>query len=469
MQNYESARVLIVGDVMLDHYYRGSTDRISPEAPVPVVHVKETDSHPGGAGNVALNIASLNGQVTLLGIVGEDEAKNKLDQHLSKANVQTNWISLPHHPTITKLRVLSQHQQMIRLDFEQALSPIDKSDLYAQFDSLLEEHNVVILSDYGKGTLSDPQYFIQAAKAKGKTVLVDPKGSSFEKYRGADLITPNFKEFTTIVGECSDTEAICQKGQHLMNKLDLGAILVTRGSEGMTLISEGNEPETIPTQARDVYDVTGAGDTVIAVLALSLSQGADITRAMRRANAAAGIVVGKVGSASCTPEELHRTLNKSNPIQRGIVNDEQAKIAIESAQARSEKVVFTNGCFDILHPGHVDYLKEAKAQGSMLIVAINSDESVAKLKGPTRPINQLSHRLEMLAALECVDWVVSFDDDTPKRLLSLLKPDVLVKGGDYRRDEIVGYDIVEQYGGTVKPLMLREGLSTTSIIEKIRQ
>lgn len=469
MPQLSDCRVLIVGDVMLDRYYRGSTSRISPEAPVPVVHVKQDECLAGGAANVALNIASLEGQVKILGIIGQDENANKLKSSLDSEHIECHFASSPRISTITKCRVMSQHQQMLRLDFEDNLNEVDKAQLEGLYAESLEEVDAVILSDYGKGTLSNPQFFIQMAKAKGIPVLVDPKGTDFEKYRGATCITPNFKEFTGVVGPCPDEKSILSRGLELLEKLDLDALLVTRGSEGMTLIRRAEEPLHHPTRAREVFDVTGAGDTVIAVFTMALASKHNYKTAMHLANTAAGITVAKLGAATVSPIELNRELHKVTEMSMGVVNEEQAIQAIEKCQLMGEKVVFTNGCFDILHVGHISYLREAREQGDALIVAVNSDESVAALKGPTRPIVPLAERMEMLAALGCVDWVIAFADETPRRLLRLLKPDVLVKGGDYSREEIVGYEIVEEYGGEVTPLCLKPGRSTTSIIEKIKQ
>lgn len=469
MQNCENGKVLIVGDVMLDRYYCGDTERISPEAPVPIVRVLNDFCYPGGAGNVALNIAALKGQVSIIGLVGHDETNERLQKHLKDANIATEFHQQNDHPTITKLRILSQNQQILRLDFEQPLTNIDKTPLHQKFDTLMSQHDVLVLSDYGKGTLSDPQTYIQKARSNNIPVLVDPKGSCFEKYRGATLITPNFNEFTGVVGECPDTETLNQKGLKLLQDLDLEALLVTRGSEGMTLIHKDKAPISIPTRAIDVYDVTGAGDTVIGVFALAIATGENYENAMEAANAAAGIVVGKVGSATATPEELHQALITANPIQKGVLTKSEAQEAIKIAQKCGDKVVFTNGCFDLLHAGHITYLKEAKEQGDMLIVAVNTDESVKQIKGETRPIVPLQERMEMLASLKCVDWVVPFEEETSEPIIKALRPDCLVKGGDYAIEEIVGYDYVLSYGGSVKSLTLREGLSTTSIIEKIQK
>lgn len=468
MQNLSQCRVLIVGDAMLDRYLRGGTSRISPEAPVPIVHVKEDETLAGGAANVALNIASLGGSAELLGIVGQDEAADKLQESLSKAGIEYSFQSSENIPTIMKSRVMSNHQQMLRIDFEQPLDLIDKTDLQNRYLKALENTDVVVLSDYGKGTLSDPQFFIQAAKKKGIPVLVDPKGTDFDKYKDASYITPNFKEFTGVVGECADEKCILSRGLELAKRLNLEGLLVTRGAEGMTLIRQGAEPLHHPTRAREVFDVTGAGDTVIAVFAMGIASKQDLDTTMHLANTAAGVTVSKLGAATVTLMELQRELHKNTPIQTGVINEEDAARAIETSHLMGEKVVFTNGCFDILHVGHVSYLREAQAQGDRLIIAVNSDASVKALKGDSRPIVPLEERMEMLASLDCVDWVVPFDDDTPKRLLTLLQPDVLVKGGDYDREEIVGYEIVEGYGGEVKPLCLKPGRSTTNIIEAIK-
>ncbi len=466
---FDKARVLVVGDIMLDRYWYGPTQRISPEAPVPVVKIQQDEDRPGGAANVALNIASLNGQVTLAGITGEDEAASTLKTHLSAMDIDCQFVQSAAHPTITKLRVLSRNQQLLRLDFEESFAEIDKQPLIEQTKALVAKHDLLLLSDYDKGTLSDVQALIKAANAHNVPVLVDPKGTDFSRYRGATLITPNLSEFEAVVGHCKTEAEIVSKGQALLKELDLTAMLVTRSEQGMTLLRHGHEEFHLPTQAREVYDVTGAGDTVIATLALAIAANADFTQASALANIAAGIVVGKLGTSTVSEAELSAELTSGQESGFGVLSEEQLKIAVALAQARGENIIMTNGCFDILHAGHVSYLNTAKTLGSRLIVAVNNDASVTRLKGPGRPVNPVDRRMAVLAGLGAVDWVVPFSEDTPQRLIANILPNTLVKGGDYKVEDIAGGAEVIAAGGDVKVLNFEDGISTTKIINAIRQ
>jgi len=466
---FDKARVLVVGDIMLDRYWYGPTQRISPEAPVPVVKIQQDEDRPGGAANVALNIASLNGNVTLAGITGEDEASSTLKTHLSAMNIDCQFLQSSAHPTITKLRVLSRNQQLLRLDFEESFAEIDKQPLIEQTKALVANHDLLLLSDYDKGTLSDVQALIKAANEHNVPVLVDPKGTDFSRYRGATLITPNLSEFEAVVGHCKTEAEIVSKGQALLKELDLTAMLVTRSEQGMTLLRHGHEEFHLPTQAREVYDVTGAGDTVIATLALAIAANADFTQASALANIAAGIVVGKLGTSTVSEAELSAELTSGQESGFGVLSEEQLKIAVELAQARGENIVMTNGCFDILHAGHVSYLNTAKTLGSRLIVAVNNDASVTRLKGVGRPVNPVDRRMAVLAGLGAVDWVVPFSEDTPQRLIANILPNTLVKGGDYKVEDIAGGAEVIAAGGDVKVLNFEDGISTTKIINAIRQ
>jgi len=469
LPEFNRAAVLVVGDLMLDRNWQGDTSRISPEAPVPVVHVKEVEDRPGGAGNVALNIAALESTVTLLGYTGNDDAGRSLQTLLEEANVQCQFELLPDQPTITKLRVLSRHQQLIRLDFEDSFHHMPVAQLRADFDTALLEHEVVILSDYGKGTLACAPELIAAATAAGKKVLVDPKGSDFEKYRGATLITPNWSEFQAIVGECKTDQDVVERGAKLLLDLQLEALLITRGEKGMTLLQPDQAPIHLPTQAQEVFDVTGAGDTVISTLAASLAAGASFSEATVLANQAAGLVVAKLGTATISQQELKSSLHTLDDTPSGYVNAEQLDAAVRTARINGEKIVLTNGCFDILHPGHVRYLQQAKALGDRLIILVNDDASVSRLKGPERPINDLATRAEMLSALACVDWVSEFKEDSPREHICRILPDVLVKGGDYQNiEDIAGHDCVAKAGGTTLVLDYVDGCSTTNLIKNIR-
>ena len=467
MPRYDQAAVLVVGDVMLDRYWHGGTSRISPEAPVPVVKVEQIEDRPGGAANVALNIAALGAPAVLVGVTGADEAAGSLRDSLAAAGVQAHFQQIAAQPTIVKLRVLSRHQQLLRMDFEEPFHT-DAEALAADVERLLAGIRVLVLSDYGKGALQNHQALIQLARAKGIAVLADPKGKDFSIYRGASLITPNLSEFETIVGHCRDEAELVAKGDALMRELELGALLVTRGEHGMTLLRPEQAPLHLPARAREVFDVTGAGDTVISTLAASLAAGEELPQAVALANLAAGIVVAKLGTAAISAPELRRAVQREEGSERGVVSLDQLLLALEDARAHGEKIVFTNGCFDILHAGHVSYLEQARAQGDRLVLAVNDDASVSRLKGPGRPINAVDRRMAVLAGLGAVDWVVSFSEDTPENLLRAVRPDVLVKGGDYGIEGVVGADIVRAYGGEVRVLGLVENSSTTAIVEKIK-
>lgn len=471
LPDFSRASVLVVGDVMLDRYFFGDAARISPEAPVPVVNVGEVDDRPGGAANVALNVAALGARTTLIGVTGKDEAAQVLSEQLTAAHTGVDFFKSVENKTISKQRIICRHQQLLRLDFEKSFPKIDHDYLLNAYREHLSEASVVILSDYGKGTLSDPQPFIELALKAKIPVLVDPKGTNFERYRHATLITPNLKEFEAVVGSCHTEADILSRGQELIKRLELQALLLTRGEQGMTLIQSGHEALHLPAYAHEVYDVTGAGDTVIAVLAAGLAAHLPLSQAVALANLAASIVVTKLGTATVSVPELDGMLKGrffgNTVFSTGIVNEDQLLAFVQQARSDGKKIVFTNGCFDILHAGHVAYLQQAKELGDYLVVAVNDDESIKRYKGPGRPINTIEHRTLVLAGLGVVDWVVSFADDTPERLLRRLKPDVLVKGGDYTIDEVVGADIVHAYGGDVRVLRYVNHISTTTIINRM--
>ncbi len=469
LPDFQSATVLVVGDLMLDRYWQGSATRISPEAPVPVVHIQGSEDRVGGAGNVAFNLSSLGARADVIGYCGNDEAGDSLIGLLTRAGIGCSVLRLDHFPTVTKLRVLSRHQQLIRLDFEDSLFDVDSTALLESFNRQIEYAGIVVLSDYGKGTLASVSKMIELCNAAGKRVLVDPKGNNFDKYQGADLLTPNLAEFEAVVGHCNNQHELEEKGKILLERLNLGALLVTRGEHGMSLLQPGLPPFHLPTKAVEVFDVTGAGDTVISVLAAALAAGCPLPEATMLSNFAAGIVVGKLGAASVSKEELDYALSGSKAWQRGVIDLDGLVESMQKARSSGEKIVLTNGCFDILHPGHVHYLQQAKALGNRLVVLVNSDASVKRLKGHGRPVNALGHRMAMLEALECVDWVAAFDEDTPRDAICKLLPDVLVKGGDYSDiTTIAGHDCVIAHAGEVRVLNFVEGFSTTGIIESIR-
>ncbi|MCW8827673.1 MAG: bifunctional D-glycero-beta-D-manno-heptose-7-phosphate kinase/D-glycero-beta-D-manno-heptose 1-phosphate adenylyltransferase HldE [Gammaproteobacteria bacterium] len=466
--DFSAARVLVVGDLMLDRYWHGDTSRISPEAPVPVVRVGEVEERAGGAGNVALNVAALGASAAVVGLTGDDEAADALACALENHEVTCHFERLAGFPTVTKLRVLSRHQQLIRLDFEDGFPGYDASGLLDRFSAELEQCDVVVLSDYQKGALRQAGEMIAIARTAGKPVVVDPKGSDFSCYAGASLITPNMSEFEGVVGHCANDEEVVVKGEQLRRQLRLDALLITRSEKGMTLLQENAEPLHIPTKAREVFDVTGAGDTVVSVLAAALAAGQGLVESTVLANLAAGVVVGKLGTATASVPELRRAMREQDEMEQGMVDEDKLVALVQEAKAHGETVVMTNGCFDILHAGHVTYLEEAARLGDRLIVAVNDDASVKRLKGEERPVNTQERRMRVLAALDCVDWVVGFDEDTPTRLICRVLPDILVKGGDNEPDKIPGGECVREAGGRVEVMSYVDNVSTTGIIGAIR-
>ena len=469
MPPFQHAKLLVIGDVMLDRYWHGSASRVSPEAPVPVVKVANREDRPGGAGNVALNIAALGSAVRLVGVVGDDETGLELYSRLKAAGVYCDFLQSEEKPTITKLRIISQHQQLIRLDFEKAFEASDIIGLQDKAKSLVDDSQVMVLSDYGKGALQDINDLIDLGRSRNIPIIVDPKGTDFTKYRGATLITPNLTEFEAVMGGSHNEEELVNKGLRLVRELNLEAILITRGEHGMTLIRPDSPELHLPARAQEVFDVTGAGDTVISVLAASMAAGDGFADATALANLAAGLVVGKLGTAAISGPELRRAMLADQNSGRGVMTAEQLQIVVQDAKAHGEKIIFTNGCFDIIHAGHVGYLAVAKQLGDRLVVAINDDDSVRRLKGAGRPINPVERRMAVLAGLEAVDWVVSFSEDTPEPLLESLQPEVLVKGGDYTMDQVVGGSYVESYGGMVRVLEFLDNCSTSAIMEKMKE
>jgi D-beta-D-heptose 7-phosphate kinase/D-beta-D-heptose 1-phosphate adenosyltransferase len=460
--------VLVAGDAMLDEYWFGDTARISPEAPVPVVRARSSEQRPGGAANVALNVAALGARSVLAAVVGKDERGEQLARALEHRGVRCELVRSPDLPTIHKLRVLARSQQLLRIDAEQSLQSCAE-EFGAKFANALPQVDAVVLSDYGKGTLSRVAELIAQARAAKIPVLIDPKGTDFKRYRGAYALTPNRGEFEAVVGHCSDEADLLRKGAALRAELDLDILLVTRGEQGMTLFEQDAEPLTLPTRAREVFDVTGAGDTVIALLGAGIAAGLTPADAAALANLGAGIVVGKIGVATVDRSELQRALHAKGSGGRGLVELPELEVLVAEAKARGERVVLTNGCFDILHAGHVSYLEEAKSCGDRLIVAVNDDDSVRRLKGATRPVNSLADRMAVLAGLAAVDWVVPFSEDTPAELIAKVLPDVLVKGGDYRVEQIAGGNTVLKNGGEVRVLGFKPGRSTSALIDALRR
>ena len=462
------ALITVLGDLMLDRYWFGSAKRISPEAPIPVINVQNNEDRLGGAANVALNLRSLEKEVVLAGLIGNDLEGQRFTELCHQNHIQNNVCIKDDFQTITKLRIISRQQHMLRCDFEQPHAATQLDTQYIQqLLELIEQSNIVILSDYQKGFLADPQQFITHARAHNIPIVVDPKGNDFTKYRGATLLTPNRSEFEAIVGVASSEDDLLIKAEQLRHDLNLDALLITRSEEGMTLIQKNEPPFTIPAKAQDVYDVTGAGDTVIATLVAMMAEGKPLTEATTIANIAASIVVGKLGASQVSIQELNRAISIQERAHHLVLTLDELKDELKNARANNETVVMTNGCFDLLHKGHVTYLNEARKLGDRLIVALNSDASVKRLKGENRPIMDESSRATVLASLSAVDWVIMFDDDTPESVITELLPDILVKGSDYTVEQIAGAQAVLDSGGAVKLLSFVDGYSTTKAIEKI--
>jgi D-beta-D-heptose 7-phosphate kinase/D-beta-D-heptose 1-phosphate adenosyltransferase len=405
-------------------------------------------------------------ETTLLGFVGKDEDAVTLQSLLEQKNIRCRFSESADWPTITKTRVLSRSQQLIRLDREEPCGD-SGATLATILESVLSAADVVVLSDYGKGALNDVARLVEACRQAKVPVFIDPKGTDFKKYRGASLITPNQGEFEAVAGPCKSDNKLVAEGEKMLRDLSLDALLITRSEKGMLLIQNGADPVFLSTQAREVYDVTGAGDTVIATIAAAIASKESLQSAAILANLAAGIVVRKIGVASVSPAELDAAARPQNLSDSGVVTELELLALVDAARSRGERIVMTNGCFDILHPGHVAYLKEAASLGDRLIVAVNDNDSVSRLKGDSRPINDLPDRMAVLSGLASVDWVVPFTEDTPKRLIQSVMPDILAKGGDYQPEDVAGGRDVLANGGQVRILAFRDGHSSSRIIEKL--
>jgi D-beta-D-heptose 7-phosphate kinase/D-beta-D-heptose 1-phosphate adenosyltransferase len=472
-QKLSDVKILVVGDVMLDRYWHGDTARISPEAPVPVVRVSDFEDKAGGAANVAKNIVHLGAQASLLGIIGEDDNGQSLQASLEKEGISSLLVKQNQAPTITKIRILSRSQQVVRLDIEQSFSQQHANLLSAEFERMIDQFEMVLFSDYNKGSLANIGTMIDVAKKAGKTVLVDPKSKDLAVYAGADYVTPNLTEYQAAGGVSGDEQQIAQSAKKIIADCRLGAMLLTRSEQGMSLIT-ATEKFDYPAQTLEVADVTGAGDTVIATLAVMLGTQMPASQAVEIANIAAGITVTRLGAATLSPEELSSKLTaylERTGAHYHPTADEVFE-RIEQARRRGDKIVFTNGCFDILHAGHVRYLAQAKTRGDKLVVGLNNDDSITRLKGADRPVNSLQERATVLTALAAVDWVIPFgsveENDTPANLIQQLKPDVLVKGGDYKIEDIAGADFVLANGGNVEVLEFVNDCSTSRVISKIK-
>ncbi|MBF0622674.1 MAG: D-glycero-beta-D-manno-heptose-7-phosphate kinase [Magnetococcales bacterium] len=469
---------MVIGDLMLDRYLWGSVSRISPEAPVPVVRLKRETEQCGGAANVAFNLVNLGIQPIIAGVVGRDSEGRRLQGLLNSADIDIQGvITVDHIPTITKTRIIGGHQQMLRLDREVNYS-LPQNHHQMLMDRILtilktDTPAVILLSDYAKGVLTPTlcQEIIATARRMDIPVLVDPKGSAYHKYRGASVLSPNRSELATAVRR-PDEELATQlmAGEILRENLELDYLVVTLSELGIALVDDAGI-RRIPSVAREVFDVSGAGDTVISTLAAGLAAGLDRMDALVLANVAAGVVVGKLGTLPITRPELSRAVSNENALgeSKKICNWEQVGTLVDGWRNQGDRIVFTNGCFDLLHAGHVSYLEAARMHGHRLVVGLNSDSSVKRLKGESRPIIQQQDRARVLSAIASVDAVVIFDQDTPLELIQRLRPDVLAKGADYSENEVVGGDVVKSWGGSIELIPLITGRSSSTIVEKINK
>ncbi|MDB5627774.1 MAG: bifunctional heptose 7-phosphate kinase/heptose 1-phosphate adenyltransferase [Tardiphaga sp.] len=470
--------VLCIGDVMLDEFVYGDVSRISPEAPAPVILARRSEINIGGAGNVARNIASLGATCIFIGLIGDDEAGNTLATAIAQCNgIEAHLIRDASRPTTRKMRFVSDHfsTHMLRADWEDAVpaSTAIEQQLLEAIMPQIARCDIVLLSDYAKGVLTASliRAVIAAAKAQAKRVIVDPKSANVAIYRGASLLTPNRKEFAEATRGRAGTQAeIAQAAQDIIMQIECDALLVTQSEDGMTLVPRGGPAIHVPALPVKVRDVSGAGDTVAAALALALAAHADWDSALRIANAAAAVAVGKTGTAVVTQAELRRAIlpHAFLAAEDKIASPNNLAARLADWRQQGLRVGFTNGCFDILHPGHVKVLTAARGACDRLIVGLNSDESVRRLKGDDRPVQDERARAEVLAALEAVDLVVMFSEDTPLDLIRRINPSVLVKGGDYTREQVVGHEIIAANGGEVLLIDILQGHSTTSLVQRAR-
>lgn len=477
IKRFGKQKILVVGDVMLDRYVSGAVDRISPEAPVPVLRVTGEECAPGGAGNVAVNLRTLGAKVELAGSVGRDRDGDEILRLLGESGIGTSGVVRDaHRHTTTKTRLIAGNQHIARIDREAAAGKggsAEKAILRSVERALSEfKPKGIIISDYSKGVLSDDiiSHIINLAKKSGIFVTVDPKGDNFARYAGADAITPNLKEAELASGiKITDETTLGDAAGIIMDETGADFVLVTRGAEGISYFSRSGESGTVPSHPVEVFDVTGAGDTAASVFTLSFLASYLLEESVKIANAAAGIVVSRIGTSSVTRSDLEAHFAREEEKEKSKIKARGALAkTLAGLRAKGRKVVFTNGCFDLFHTGHLKLLREAGKLGDALVVAINSDKSVRKLKGPGRPYIGEADRALLIAALDCVDYICVFEEDTPLELIKELKPDVLVKGGDYRREDIVGGDFVESAGGRVVIIPLIKGMSTSSLAEKIK-
>lgn len=476
LNRFHSARVLVLGDVMLDRFVYGSVERISPEAPIPVMSVERTSDMPGGAANVGRNIAALGAQCTLVGVVGDDGLASDLRKQLAALpTIDVRFIVDAARPTTVKTRYVADRQQMLRADLEsrEPLTERAAAELLTTLQPAISQCDLVVLSDYAKGVLNDSftQQVIKLARASNKPVIVDPKTKSFAKYTGASVLTPNRQELQAACGlECRSDGQVVQGAHQAIDAGVCEAMVVTRSADGMSVIKKDTTVAHLRTTAHEVFDVSGAGDTVLAVLSIGLAVGGELIDVARIANVAAGIVVGKPGTAVVNTGEIIATLDDNvRPNAEKIFTLSRVQQMVAQWRERGLKVAFTNGCFDLLHPGHISLLEQSRGTADKLIVGLNSDLSVRRLKGANRPVQSEVARATVLTSLKTVDAVVIFTEDTPLELIKSLKPDVLVKGADYTVDTVVGADIVQSYGGRIVLAQLVEGQSTTNTIKRMNQ
>ena len=443
-------KITVIGDVMIDWYLHGESSRISPEAPVPVVNFKESKFQLGGAANVANNLKHLEIEPFLIGAIGNDHFGSLMKEHLKAEKIKFNLLTEKSFQTICKQRLMSSNQQLARIDYEKYFHGSKLTNLFNTFIKNIAKTDLIIVSDYGKGTIFNARKLIQSAKKLKKKILIDPKGKDFTKYKDANLITPNKSEFENIMGKVNSKRDLVNKAKKMLEHLNLESLIVTLGSEGMYVLTKSNKKiigDFINAYPQEVFDVSGAGDTTISALGAALSEGNDIFSAAEFANLAASISVSKLGTSTVSKDEV---------------------ASLEASKGNKEQViVFTNGCFDIIHSGHLDLLKEARSYGDKLIVGLNSDKSISKLKGPERPIIGQSERKKILSALKFVDEVIIFNEENPLKLIKKLKPSILVKGADYSKEQVVGGEFVESYGGEIKLVKLTKGKSSSKIINKL--
>ena len=475
-KNSERPKILVVGDLILDEYIWGGVQRISPEAPVPILETRSENLALGGAANVANNLVGLGCEVHLCGAIGQDEKGDKLLQTIHDRSIQTEGIfRFVHRPTTSKMRIIAHNQQILRVDKEdnRPITEETEKKLIQYINQVIPGMDGIICSDYHKGILTEKviKAVMHRAQKSEKSVIVDPKSSDFSLYKGATVITPNLREVARSVPiKIKDKEDLGRAAEYLLNLTKAQAILITQGKDGMSLYQNKEKPVSIPTVAKEVFDVTGAGDTVISVFSMAVFVGFDKKEAAWLSNMAASVVVGKVGTAVVTLEEINEFLQEEMlRTSHTVLKLEELKKIISMAKSTDKKVVFTNGCFDIIHGGHIEFLQKAKSMGDILVVGLNTDQSVKKLKGENRPIKNEKERANILSALKYIDYITLFSETTPEKLIQEIKPDILVKGDDYKIDEVVGREIVEGYGAKVELIPIVQGHSTTQTLAEIME